>query len=57
MKNNYQEEFETYQMSPDSDNEQTSSTEEKPKEPSPSTESSGEVIKPGGKKEKNPKKM
>lgn len=57
MKDKYQEEFETYSMCPDSDNEQNNSNEEKPKEPSPSTESSGEVIKPGGQKEKNPKKM
>ena len=51
MKKEYNEQLEIT-----SNNETENTTTEKPKEPTGTPNSSGEVIKPGGDKEKNPKK-
>ncbi|MCB0388566.1 MAG: hypothetical protein KDD23_07795 [Winogradskyella sp.] len=56
MKNKNDETVEKMQTVTET-NASENNSEEKPKDPKPSTESSGEVIKPGITKEKNPKKM
>ena len=55
MKKEYNEELEKNKKIT-SNNETEDTTTEKPKEPTGTPNSSGEVIKPGGDKEKNPKK-
>lgn len=51
-----QDELKMNSRTPEETNNSTPSDEEKPKDPKPSTESSGEIIKPGGDQERNPKK-